>query len=304
MVAVGPKVWRVVQVGLLLLLGAAGLFACAGGAPRHFQGELAYRHVQAQVALGPRTVGSAGNRQAGDYIAAELRRQGWQVEIQEFTYRGVSLRNILAARGRGPRVVFGAHYDTRSHADHDPDNARRQDPVPGANDGASGAAILLELARVLGQEELDVQVQLAFFDGEDNGEIDGWPWCVGSTYMAQSLLPEQYPRYVVVVDMVGDADQQLYWERFSNQQLRTAIWALAAELGYGDIFTPTVRYAIIDDHQPFLQRGIPAVDIIDFDYPYWHTVSDTLDKVGAQSLERVGRVLEEMVRRRVGLENE
>lgn len=304
MVAVGPKTRRVVLIGLLLLLAGAGLSACSGGAPPHFSGELAYRHVQAQVALGPRTVGSAGNRQAGDYIVAELRRLGWQVEIQEFTYRGVSLRNIVATRGRGPLILFGAHYDTRSRADHDPDAARRQDPVPGANDGASGVAILLELARVLGQEELDVQVRLAFFDGEDNGEIEGWPWCVGSAYMAQSLRPEEYPRYVVVVDMVGDADQQLYWERFSDQRLRTAIWALAAELGYGDTFTPTVRYAIIDDHQPFLQRGIPAVDIIDFDYPYWHTISDTSDKVGPQSLERVGRVLEEMVRREVGLENE
>lgn len=288
---------------LLLVLTGPALAACAPAGPTHFSGERALRHVEAQLAIGTRVPGSAGSGLLRDYVVAELQAQGWTVETQCSTYKGVPLCNVLARRGQGPIVLLGAHYDTRRYADRDPDPQRRQDPVPGGNDGASGVAVLLELARVLGTEDLDTQVWLAFFDGEDQGEIDGWPWSVGAAAMARELR-EPLPSYVVVVDMVGDADQQLYWEEYSDAALKQDIWALAAELGYGDTFTPTVRFPIVDDHLPFLSRGIPAVDIIDIDYRYWHTTADTADKVSAQSLERVGRVLEEMVRRGVGLENE
>lgn len=294
---------RAARLLLLVVLGPV-LAGCVSSAPRHFSGDLAYRHVEAQMASGPRVPGSEGSQQVRAYIVAELERQGWTVETQEFTFRGVPLSNVVARRGEGPIVLLGAHYDTRRYADQDPDPARRQDPVPGANDGASGVAVLLELARVLGAEELDVQVRLAFFDGEDQGEIAQWPWAVGAAYMAQSLTPDEIPRYVVVVDMIGDADQQLYWEHYSDAGLKQDIWALAEELGYRESYTPTVRFPLTDDHVPFLNRGIPAVDIIDFDYPYWHTMADTADKVSPQSLERVGRVLEELVRRRVALDNE
>ncbi|MGC8959491.1 MAG: M28 family peptidase [Chloroflexia bacterium] len=294
----GGRALAGVLLGLLL---AGALWGCAPAGPAHFSGELAYRHVQAQMERGPRIPGTEGWQQVGDDIVAELRRQGWEVQEQRFSYAGVTVRNIVGIRGRGPAVFFGAHYDTRRYANRDPDPARRNDPVPGANDGASGVAVLLELARVLGKEDLEVEVHLVFFDAEDQGEIAGWPWSVGAAYLARNLSPEEFPRYVVVVDMVGDADQQLYWEAASDPALRQEIWTLAAELGYRAFFTPTVRYSIIDDHRPFLQRGIPAVDLIDFDYPYWHTVADTADKVSPESLERVGRVLEEMVRRKVGL---
>jgi len=299
-----PQIRRV--VGLVPVVLLFGLLSCtrqgAAAGPQHFSGELAYQHVLSQVAIGPRPSGSEGAQKAGDYIVAELRRHGWEVQEQRFLYLGVPVRNVVGVRGQGPAIVFGAHYDTRRYADQDPDPARRKDPVPGANDGASGVAILLELARVLSRTELDVQVRLAFFDAEDQGTIEGWPWSVGASYMARSFSPDEFPRYVIVADMTGDADQQLYWERFSDPALQKEIWNLAAELGYRETFTPTVRHAMVDDHRPFLDRGIRAVDIIDFDYPYWHTVADTADKVSPQSLERVGRVLEEMVRRKVGVE--
>lgn len=284
-----------------MLVLALVLLACGPAGPAHFSGDLAYRHVQAQMSIGPRPPGSLGAQQTADYIAAQLQQAGWEVREERFNYRGVELRNVIGVRGHGPAVLLGAHYDTRLYADMDPDPARRRDPVPGANDGASGVAVLLELARVLGREDLPLQVHLAFFDGEDQGQIDGWPWSVGATYTAESLAVEDFPRYVVIVDMVGDAEQQLYWERYSDATLKQAIWALAAELGYGEVFIPRERHALIDDHLPFKRRGIPAVDIIDFDYPYWHTVADTADKVSPQSLERVGRVLEELVRRGIGL---
>jgi len=192
--------------------------------------------------------------------------------------------------GQGPVVILGAHYDTRPVADRDREHPNQ--PLIGGNDGASGVAVLLELADVVAQEELEYEVWLAFFDGEDSGNLQGWPFSVGSTYMAEHLAVE--PAYVIVVDMVGDKKQELYYEGNSDEALRERLWDLAAELGYEE-FVPEVGYSLVDDHLPFVNVGIPAVDIIDFRYPYWHTVEDTCDKVSPESLERVGRVLEELL---------
>ncbi len=269
------------------LLSSVMLSGCVV-AEKQFDGERAYRQVIAQCELGPRPTGSQAGWATGDYIIAELEKQGWAVETQEFTYRDVRARNVIGRRGRGPVVILGAHYDTRPRADRDPVDANQ--PIAGANDGASGVAVLLELARTLAVDKLGNEVWLAFFDAEDRGRIDGWPFSVGARHMAESLTVT--PEYVVVVDMVGDADQQLYVERNSNTELTERIWELAADLGYGEQFIPQPKWALIDDHLPFRDRGVAAVDIIDFDYPYWHTTQDTADKVSAASLERVGRVLE------------
>ncbi len=269
-------------IAILLLL----LAACAPDRPRTFSGDQAYAHVLEQCALGPRPPGSPANRAAGDAIIAHLRQWDWAVEAQEFTYRDTPVRNIIGRAGSGPVVIVGAHYDTRRAADME-DPTR---PVLGANDGASGTAVLMELARTLDKDRLRYEVWLAFFDAEDNGNLDGWEWCVGSTYMAEHLTVQ--PKAVVVVDMVGDADQQFYFEHNSDPALLQELWQIAAALGYGDTFIPEYRWTVYDDHVPFARRGIPAADIIDFDYPYWHTTRDTPDKVSPQSLERVGQVLE------------
>ena len=163
-------------------------------------------------------------------------------------------------------------------------------PVPGADDGGSGVAVLLELARVLQVSGTNKQVWLVFFDAEDNGDLDGWPWLVGSRYFAEHLSIT--PTAVVIVDMVGDMQQDIYLERNSNQALAGRIWDVAQKLGYGSQFIRQLKWDMVDDHTPFLQKGLPAVDIIDFDYPYWHTVQDTPDKISADSLERVGRTLQ------------
>ena len=256
----------------------------------NFDGQRAFQHIEAQMAIGPRPSGSAAGRKTGDYIIAQLREQGWQVEEQEFVYRGVQGRNIVGKAGTGPVALIGAHYDTRRLADNDPDPALRTEPVPGANDGASGVAVLLELARVLNRERLKNEVWLTFFDAEDNGRLDGWEFIAGSQEMASRLTVR--PEMVVIADMIGDRDQQIYKEQNSTPELVTKIWDIAARLGYDEVFLPTAKWAILDDHTPFLQRGIPAVDLIDFDYPYWHTTQDTTDKVAPESLERVGRVLQ------------
>jgi len=274
-------------VAALVLL----LAACGAPGPVAFDGEAAYAHVTGQCDLGFRPTGSPAGWANGDYIIAELEAQGWTVETEEFTYRDTPVRNVIGrsssgSEGEGPVIILGAHYDTRRSADEEDPNV----PVMGANDGASGVAVLLELARTLDRDKVQNQIWLAFFDAEDNGRLDGWEWCVGSTYMADHL--EITPEAVVVVDMIGDADQQIYLERNSDAGLQTHLWEIAATLGYTNTFISEYRWAMLDDHIPFARRGIPAVDIIDFDYPYWHTTQDTPDKVSAESLERVGRVLE------------
>jgi Zn-dependent M28 family amino/carboxypeptidase len=227
---------------------------------------------------------------AGDYIAGELQDLGWAVEFQPFEYQGVSARNVIARAnvGQGSILILGAHYDTRRRADQD--RERPADPVPGANDGASGVAVLLELARSLDLERVPHEIWLAFFDAEDNGGLDGWDWIAGSRHMADNLTV--HPEAMILVDMIGDADQQIYYDRNSDPELSARVWGVAAELGYGSHFLPVAHYTMLDDHIPFRERGIPAIDIIDFDYPYWHTTADTADKVSAESLERVGRTLE------------
>jgi len=253
-----------------------------------FDGGKAMEFARDQMDFGPRPTGSEAGRLTGAYIARRLAEFGWQVEEQPFEYLDTPARNILAARGEGSLILLGAHYDTRRRADRDPIDPTQ--PVPGANDGASGVAVLLELARVLNVEATGHRIQLAFFDAEDNGRLDGWDWIAGSRYMADHL--QENPSLMVLVDMIGDADQQIYWESNSDPALRERLWTIAAELGYGDHFVPQVKHTMLDDHVPFLQRGIPAVDIIDFDYPYWHTTEDTIDKISAASLERVGRTLQ------------
>jgi glutaminyl-peptide cyclotransferase len=253
-----------------------------------FSGRAAFAHVEAQMKLGPRPTGSEAWRTEGDYIVRQLKKAGWTVEEQRHAYQGTKIRNIIGRKGSGPVVILGAHYDTRLRADQDRTNPTA--PVPGANDGASGVAVLLELARSLDARKLTREVWLSFFDAEDDGDIDGWEWTVGSRFMAQDLSVR--PEVVIVVDMVGDADQQIYYERNSDPAWSQRIWDVAHRLGYDPYLIPAAGHAVYDDHIPFAQKGIPAVDIIDFDYPYWHTVEDTIDKVSAESLERVGRTLQ------------
>lgn len=256
--------------------------------PLTFSGAAAFKHIEAQMKFGPRPSGSEANTKTAFYIQEELKRLGWQTEVQTFNYKNVVGRNVIGRAGQGPVIIVGAHFDTRLRADRDPVSPRA--PVPGANDGASGVAVLLELARTLEVKNLKYEVWLTFFDAEDNGDLDGWTWIVGSTYLANSLTIQ--PKAMILADMIGDADQQIYYDGNSDLKLSQELFMIAAQLGYEKNFIPQIKYSMYDDHTPFLQRGIPAVDLIDFDYPAWHTTQDTTDKIGAASLERVGRVIE------------
>lgn len=281
---------------LLIALGLAFLRpATAVDYGDHFDGERALADAAYQMQLGPRTPGSDAHEDLRAYITAVLGETGWQVETPAAELLGHPVHNIIAKRdgaAGGPWIILGAHYDSRFFADQDADPANRQLPVPGANDGASGVAVLLELARVLPnlpRQELPGQIWLAFFDAEDNGGIEGWDWILGSRALADSLT--EHPDAVIIVDMIGDADLQIYLERNSDPALAAEIWAQAAALGHDDVFINSVKYSMLDDHTPFLALGIPAVDLIDFDYPYWHTRQDTLDKLSAESLQAVGETV-------------
>ncbi|HEX9597586.1 MAG TPA: M28 family peptidase [Anaerolineales bacterium] len=257
--------------------------------PPVFDGKRALADVEHQVALGPRIPETPGHAAAVDWMMESLRSSGWEVELQETERFGHPIRNVIAKRGSGsPWLILGAHYDSRIFADQDPDFEARTEPVPGANDGASGVAVLLELARIL-PRELEGQIWLLMFDAEDNGHIEGWDWILGSSAFAESLTT--YPDGVVIVDMIGDADLQIYLEINSDEGLRTEIWEQAAAQGHEDIFINEEKFSMLDDHTPFLRLGIPAVDLIDFEYPYWHTTADTPDKVSADSLQAVGETL-------------
>ena len=257
--------------------------------PRKFNGDNALKDVLFQVALGPRIPASAAHQQLVEWLQKTLTQYGWKVEVQNGSMLDHPIQNIIAKKGMGSRwMIFGAHYDSRLLADQDQNPELRKQPVPAANDGASGVAVLVELARTI-PDNLNAEVWLVFFDAEDNGGIPGWDWLLGSRFFVNQLTC--CPDAVIVVDMIGDANLNIYKERNSNQALNNEIWSKANDLGYSSQFIPESKYAIIDDHTPFLEAGIPAVDIIDFDYPYWHTTLDTPDKVSALSLQVVGETL-------------
>lgn len=253
-----------------------------------FSGERAYQDIVFQVGLGSRSPGAEGHEQIIDWIEKSLLDNGWQSNIQSLVVDGKTIKNIEGIReNSGDLIIIGAHYDTRLFADNDPIITNRTMPVVGANDGASGVAVLLELARVI-PRDIDKNVRLVFFDGEDNGNIEGWDWIMGSRAYVAELI--EIPYAAIIVDMVGDSDLNIYIEKSSDEILLQEIWEHANTLNYPE-FIPEEKYSMIDDHTPFLQAGIKSVLIIDFDYSYWHTSSDTLDKVNGRSLKIVGDTL-------------
>jgi glutaminyl-peptide cyclotransferase len=276
-------------VFFLFALAALIIWRLSFFTPRssHFDGQRAYRDVLAQVDFGSRIPDSPAHEKNIAYILAELRKASWNAEIQKTTWHGFSIQNIIASQtGKTPHIILGAHYDSRLLADQDPGSGNNA-PVPGANDGASGVAVLLELARTLPMNS--IPTWLVFFDAEDSGGINGRDWIMGSRAFVAGLT--FHPQAAIVVDMVGDADLHIYVELNSTANLVNGIWEQAAKLGYENQFIQTPKYSMVDDHTPFLDAGINAVDIIDFDYPFWHTSSDTPDKVSPKSLQVVGETL-------------
>lgn len=253
-----------------------------------FSGQRALADAVEQVNLGPRTPDSKAHAIFLNWLQSKIIQTGWQVSHQTGTFQGHTINNIVAQNSNAPpQIIIAAHYDSRLLSDNDPDPNLRSNPVPGANDGASGVAVLLELARTIPDKSLPIW--LVFLDAEDNGNIPGWEWLLGSRYFVSML--ETKPQAVILLDMIGDENLNIHIERNSNIELSDEIWSTAQLLGYEKNFINTPKYSIIDDHIPFIEAGIPAVDIIDFDYPYWHTTADTIDKISADSLAIVGSTI-------------
>jgi glutaminyl-peptide cyclotransferase len=284
---------------LLLLLPSTLFTAAQSTYSPAFSGTSAFGYLEAQCDFGPRPPGSENLSLCRDYIVTVMESFGWVVRLQNFTYRDTECVNIIASwpSETNSTLLLGAHYDTRPRATEDPIEENRLKPILGANDGASGVAVLMELARVLPLENRSA-VGFVFFDAEDSGQIDGWDWIQGSRYYASQLNQTERDSInaMILLDMVGDANVVLAKEVTSTDSLQDAVWDVAASLGYGAIFVNRASGSVLDDHRPFLEAGIPALDIIEVPFPwYWHTLEDTPDKCSPSSLQAVGRVMEAFI---------
>ena len=302
---------RLARIASLLALAAA--LACgeraAAPAPSEraqFDGVRAFRDLADLVQLGPRPAGSAAAAQARELIRERLRQAGWPVEAHEFSVARagaapVAMANLIARHGveTAPRYLVVTHYDTKNLAGIS---------FVGANDGASGAAVLLELARAMAGDA-EPPLELIFCDGEEafGANITPDDGLYGSKALAQRMADDgslAAVRGVILVDMVGDRDLNLALDFGSSPTLRKDFEAAAAKLGFPPPFDPGQALSVIDDHSPFQEHGVEEVlALIDFQYgarvspgPLWHTAGDTLDAVSAESLERVGKTLVEALR--------
>lgn len=281
-----------------------------------FDADSAYLYVSEQVDMGPRVPGTAGHAECADYIVSQLRRFGADDIIeQELTARNylgttLALTNIMGRYNPGcnDRVLLVAHWDTRPWADADPDIDNRNKSVPGANDGGSGTAVLLEIARQLGQKQPRIGVDLLFVDGEDSGNSSSWgsneeTWCLGTQYWVKNMpyTPESMPRYGILLDMVGGRDAKFYREYLSQNSagaVNDKVWSNAASAGYGSRFPNGVRGGITDDHVFINRAGIPCIDIIECSHPetgsfspVWHTVADDMKNIDRATLKAVGQTV-------------
>ena len=283
-------VHQLLCAGVFLLAAAA----CASAQPpaaAAFDGKRALEHTRRLVAIGPRVAGTPGARQAREYIAKEMSALGLKVQEQTFdatTPLGratmVNLRVMVPGAATSGRLIIAGHYDTKRFTEF---------AFVGANDGGSSAAFLIELARVLAARKNPLPVELLFLDGEE--AVVAWQnddHTYGSRYYVDQARKDgtlATIRALVLVDMIGDADLRLPREPNSTRWLVDAIWGAAKRLKQREFVDD--EFAVEDDHIPFLRAGVPAVDIIDLDYPAWHTADDTMDKLSAQSLQAVGDVL-------------
>jgi hypothetical protein len=277
-------------------------------------GMRAFRYLEQICALGPRPSGSPGMQRQQELVRNHFEQLGGKVKLQRFTADDplggpkVQLANVIVEwhPERKERVLLCAHYDTRPLPDQDPDpTLRRSGVFVGANDGASGVAVLMELAHLMPKFDGAIGVDFLLVDGEELVYVEERdPYFLGSTWFAREYVRQPPPhkyRCGVLLDMVGDSDLQVYQERFSvtwrdTRPIVRDIWATAARLGVKE-FVPRAKYTVRDDHLPLRNEGkIPTCDLIDFDFPYWHTTRDTPQRCSPASLAKVGWVVYEWLR--------
>ena len=286
-----------------------------------FNADSAYQFVKEQVDFGPRVPNTEAHVACGNYLADELERHGAVVtnqfvDLQAYTGTMLKSRNIIGSfqPDNKKRVALFAHWDSRPWADHDPNPANRKTPILGANDGASGVGVLLEIARLINQQQPNVGVDIIFLDSEDYGlhteedySTSEETWCLGSQYWARNPHTQGYnPRYGILLDMVGGHNPTFYREYFSEKYARNVnkkVWDMAKKLNYGTYFGDQRGGAATDDHL-FINEiaNIPTIDIIppdatgqfSFD-PNWHTLKDDMSNINPATLQAVGTVVTNVI---------
>ena len=328
------------KLGLLLLMVTACTSREATESPEataevalvpapNFVADSAYRYIEQQVAFGPRVPGTAAHRACQEFLVEKLTGFGADVQVQSFeaeAYDGAQLplRNIMARLypDQPKRILLAAHWDTRPVADQD--SVRTDEPIDGANDGASGVGVLLELARALHQADTvpSVGIDILLFDGEDYGEPDAYRqataessqktwWCLGSQYWATHKVPENYSAYYgILLDMVGAKDATFYQEGVSRRVAPSVVervWQVGEALGYGAYFVNKDSPEIIDDHVYVSYDGkIPMIDIIEYEPAndayfghYWHTHADSMNIISRETLQAVGETVMQVIYREI-----
>ena len=304
-------------MALLLLIAACGGADEQGGATLAvrvdrptFDSSRAFRDLQTQVDFGPRVPGTDGHARQLEWMVEQLGSLADTVFLDEFDYvttAGDALRltNVIARFGMETdrRLLLLTHWDTRPKADQSRDDEDREMPVPGANDGASGTAVLLELARMFAEQGPPGGVDLLFSDGEDYGPTTA-DMFLGAAHYVAGRGADEPPDLAILLDMVADADPMFPVEAYSLEaapQLVQRVWGIAADLGYRRYFPLDQTSRVVDDHLKLIDAGIPTIDIIDFDYgsgnALWHTPRDTPENTSAQALLMVGDVVAEFVYR-------
>ncbi|MBO7382092.1 MAG: M28 family peptidase [Muribaculaceae bacterium] len=284
-----------------------------------FDADSAFAYVKAQTDFGPRVAGSEGNRQCREWIAAKLRQFGADtVEMQAAdlsAFNGDKFKavNIFARFNKSAtkRILLLAHYDTRPWADEDPDPANHTKPIPGANDGGSGVAVMLEVARQLSITPVEIGVDMLFVDAEDYGDShsgDESSWALGTQYWVNHMPYDknELPAFGILLDIVGGVNAKFYREYHSElyaRAINTKVWTAARSCGFGQQFVNSQAGAVTDDHIHINRAGIPCIDIIECNNPStgsfpptWHTLADDINSIDRQSLLSVGSTVMQVIR--------
>ncbi len=275
-----------------------------------FNGTASMGYLTKALSFGTRVPGSAGHRATGDWIVAEMKARGATVSEQVWTHttktgQQLPMRNIIAQwnPAAARRVLYVTHWDTRPKADGaGVPAADKEKPIIGANDGTSGIALFLAIGDALQAKPTPVGVDLVFVDGEDYGQFvpNEFDVFIGSTYFGAHPPSVGYkPEFAVVWDMIGDRSLQIFQEQNSLDfapDVVARVWRQAESLGYSQFFIQQPKYAIRDDHVALQAAGLKAIDVLDIDYPYHHTMDDTADKVSVESLQVVGTVAVALIR--------
>ncbi|MEG2219736.1 MAG: M28 family peptidase [Muribaculaceae bacterium] len=282
----------------------------------NFNEDSAYSYVSKQVEFGARVPNTEAHRRTGEYLEAELRNRGAWVSVQDTeltVFDGTILhaKNIIGEFNPDStkRILFIAHWDSRPWADNDPDVSKQSQPVMGANDGASGVGVLLELARIISLNSPNVGIDIIFVDAEDWGNSSGGAdsessWALGTQYWTKNMhRPDYAPQYGILLDMVGAKNARFSKEYLSMgyaPQVVNMIWNIAKDAGYSEYFVSEVGGAITDDHVFVNRAGIPCIDIIDQNggtgfFPAWHTTYDTMVNISPATLKAVGQTLTNLI---------